>query len=496
MTTMLHVVAGMSILCSAKAPFPIETLAGEAPAPLEDGTHLFIDDAVVAAHANVTFTVHSPDKHPGNPIYGGKNPHTGLDKAAAPFTVMPLSEGEGLRMWYIPHSRSGLGYHMGYATSAGGISWDMPALGIVDFQGSTSNNLVVLHVIGGVVLVDPNAADPAERYKSIFYRHEPAPRGFSVAFSADGLHWSPLEWIEELDDSGDRQGTGASDIVNAFYDPVRQDFVAVFKMWSRKGEYTVPVKRGGPPETCARRIVGMSRSKDFRHWSRAKPVLRADSDDPPTLEFYGVPSIRRVGGLYLGFMPCLIDDAPPDGIGWTELVVSRDGENWRRIRQPFLQRSEDTPGAVDHAIAWVSEVHTVGDKEHVYYTGYVEGHKLGARVACLATLRKNGFVSVGAGSEKGSVKARPLSPQNLSGKRLSVNADASRGEVRVQLSVNGKPVPGYAFRDCGALKRNAVAVPVTWRGSPQLPDTEEPVQIQFQLRRARMFSFTVERDKP
>jgi hypothetical protein len=452
------------------------------------GPHLFLDDALIVETSGVTFSVHSPERHEGNPILVGDNPYTDLDKATAPFTVDYDGQAGTFRMWYTPHSRSGLGYHMGIGTSTDGVVWTYPDLGVVEFQGSLHNNLVVEHVIGGAVVLDPHPKSDAERYKSVFYRHEPKPVGFSVAFSPDGVRWSPLEWIAELDDSGDKTGTGASDIVNAFYDAKRKEFVALFKMWSLPGEYTVPVKRGVPAPACGRRILGMSRSKDFRTWSKARPIVRADEQDPPTLEFYGIPSVVERGGLYIGFMPCLIDDAPPDGIGWTELVVSRDGDHWTRIREPFLQRAESDAGAPDHAIAWVTEVVPVGEREHVYYTALAYGHKTGARSGCVAFLRKDGFVSADAGPEAGRILTKPLRfPAGSTG--MTLNAAADQGEVRVQLSRDGKLLEGYAFDDCDPIQGDGVLLPVTWRGKGALPETGAGVQVEFRLRNVELYGF-------
>ena len=464
---------------------PDEVAVGEGP-------HLFLDDALIAETSGVTFTLHTPEKHAGNPILLGDNPYTDLDKATAPFSVHYDAEAHTLRMWYTPHSRSGLGYHMGVGTSTDGITWDYPDLSVLDFHGSTHNNLVVKHVIGGAVVVDPKPKNGAERYKAVFYRHEPTPRGFSVAFSPDGVRWSPLEWIEELDDSEGQTGTGASDVVNTLYDPKREEFVALFKMWSLPGEYTAPVKRGVPAPACGRRIVGMSRSKDFRTWSKARPIVRADDDDPPTLEFYGISAVVQRGGLFIGFIPCLIDDAPPDGIGWTELVVSRDADHWQRIRRPFLQRAENDDKAPDHAIAWVSEVVSVGEREFVYYTALEYGHKTGGRSGCLAFLRKDGFASVDAGSESGRLLTKRLRvPPGSSG--MTLNADAKEGAIAVQLLMGGEPLEGCSFEDCEPIRSDSVSIPVRWGKKAALPEGGAPVQIELRLRNARLYGFAFTR---
>jgi len=80
-------------------------------------------------------------------------------------------------MWYIPYSRSGLGVHFGYGTSVDGVRWRLPDLGLTEFQGSCHNNLLLIHVLGGRVLFDPEAANLEENYKAVFYRHKPEPVG-------------------------------------------------------------------------------------------------------------------------------------------------------------------------------------------------------------------------------------------------------------------------------------------------------------------------------
>ncbi len=457
---------------------------------LGPGPHLFLDDYLIAEMTGLTFAVHSPAKYAHNPVIPAKNKFTSLDKTTAPTTVLPDLANDGLRMWYIPHSRSGGGYHLGYATSKDGIQWKFPDLGVVDFQGSKHNNLVVSHVIGGRVLFAPHARSKAETYKAVFYRHRPEPVGFSVAFSPDGLRWGPLVWIKELDDSGKRLGTGASDVVNAFYDPVRREYVSVFKMWSVEGDYTIPVKRGVPPPRCGRRILGLSRSKDFRRWSQARVILKPDAKDPATLEFYGMPCVIRRGDLFIGFLPCLIDDAPPDGIGWTELAVSRDGDHWQRIRRPFLPRSKETKGAKDHAIAWISEVVRVGDREHVYYNGLEYGHKSGGRFGCLALLRSDGFASLGAGQGGGTLLTKPVSLRTGVTGVIALNADAQGGTIRVQLRDGSRVLAGYAYADCDPITVDSVSIPVRWRGKSELPKTGRPFQIQFSIKNARLFGFS------
>ena len=52
---------------------------------------------------------------------------------------------------------------------------------------------------------------------------------------------------------------------------------------------------------------------------------------------------------------------------------------------------------------------------------------------CLAVLRRDGFISLDAGEQEGTIQTEPF---KLSGTKLHVNVDAPKGELRVEL-LNG-----------------------------------------------------------
>ena len=488
------VLLGGAALCpeerKAIAPEKKETVA-IAPLRLDKGSHFFFDDRLVGEKTGLELKVHRPKKYERNPIVPSQNPFNVLDLSTGAATVLADEAGGGFRMWYVLYKCGLPGTHLGYAVSADGIGWQFPNLGIVEFDGSKRNNLLLPQVLGGRVLVDPYPARPDEKYKAILYRHQPDPVGFSVAFSRDGIRWSPPFWIEELDDRSKAgiQGQGASDVVSAFYDRDCGEWVALFKMWSLPGQYEVAVKRGIDAPRCGRRVIGISRSKDFRHWTKARQILLPDDQDPPTLEFYGMPAVIRRGDWYIGFVPCLIDDASPDGVGWTELAVSRDGNSWKRIRQRFLDRSADATDGPDHAIAWVSEVFPVKEREYVYYSALRYGHKSGDRSGCLAFLEKDRFVSLetvlGGGRLRTNLVLLPTDECAL----LLLNVDAADGNVRVQLSDGGKALKGYSFSDCDPITTDSISIPVRWMGKSGLPKSGRPLVMQFRVENARLYAF-------
>lgn len=110
--------------------------------------------------------------------------------------------GDKLHMWYLgggggeEHRTHGAPCwymtNICYATSSDGVNWEKPNLGLVEHNGSRSNNLVDLdvgdYVQGSVVLHDPADPDPKRRFKMVY---EPQNYGskMAVAYSPDGLRW-------------------------------------------------------------------------------------------------------------------------------------------------------------------------------------------------------------------------------------------------------------------------------------------------------------------
>ena len=77
-------------------------------------------------------------------------------------------EGDLYRLWYRAWPKDGKA-RQAYAESADGVRWERPSLGIVDFKGSTDNNLIWTEPGGNMCpFLDGNPdASPDQRYKGI-----------------------------------------------------------------------------------------------------------------------------------------------------------------------------------------------------------------------------------------------------------------------------------------------------------------------------------------
>ena len=459
-----------------------------APIRLSRGPHLFIDDYLIAESNGLTRTTHQPRKLP-EPVL----------RKAEPWHLQPQwfmkvdrNPKSGLfRTWYNVKNPGGAPYLCyAYAESRDGIRWERPNLGLVDVGGSKDNNLIAAplgHFALFFVDAGPTCADLARRYKMAYFEE-----GLCVAFSADGFRFTEYlgnpvipRNVGDIPPYQPGYENVISDIIDGCWDPLKKEYLLGCKI----------EKRGYPGkphhhEEGWRRCVGMSTSKDFVGWQKPRFIVTPDPNNGIE-EFYGFKPIVR-GNVYIGFLRVLRDDLPADpggpveGIGWTELMASRDGRNWTRYQEKFIDR-DPRPGTWDHAMAWFADCITVGGKEYVYYGGYSAGHKVGDREVGLAFLRKNGFVSRDAVARKGMLRTPNVI---LDGDGITVNAKV-KGELRVRLTdAESTPLPGFDWLDCLPINGDSVAHQVRWQGVlPRVMDV--PVRLEFSLRDGELYGFDV-----
>jgi hypothetical protein len=106
----------------------------------------------------------------------------------------------------------------------------------------------------------------------------------------------------------------------------------------------------------------------------------------------------------------------------------------------------------------------------------------------LARMKRDRYVSRDAGAEEGWLRTPPAL---LEGDRLTVNANV-RGELRVAvLDAAGKPLKDFGAQDAAPIRGDSLAQPVRWK-RPLAALRGKPVQLEFRLRDARLYGFTLE----
>ena len=448
------------------------------PLDIGHGPQLFLDDYLIERRDGLKREVQSPKRF-GPPILDSKTFGT-----TQPYLTVLRDEKKRFRMSY------NNGPSVWHAESDDGIRWMNPRLAWSRARGYCCS----------VVDDGEREADRSRRFKFAHWSSTIDDKpgddgGMWVGFSPDGFNWTLYDknpvlrtWPEGWDKYV-RHGVG--DTLDVYFDPIAKCYRVAIKVNAVAEDGYAPAPKAGK---TFRRLIGMSSSKDFVNWEKPWRIHVPDDKDDGLLEFYGMGGMHLRGGLHIGLVRVLRDDlpcdpgGPKDGIGYTVLATSRDGVTWHRYREPFLDRNPE-PGSWDHAMTWMSHAAPVGDEMFFYYGGYARGHKIEAkteRQIGLARMKKDRYVALISSQEQGTLLTRPfLHP----GGRLTLNADASRGEVRVRLlNEDGQPIKAFGDAESKPITTDALAAEVQWPNSPEALKGK-PVRLEFKVRNAAVFGF-------
>ena len=438
--------------------------------------------------------IHQPQRHPKNPILKGLNPWETV--ASLYGTVIYDPEENLFKMWYLTgpyvdgmiqvRQRQALGNItlLAYATSTDGVHWDKPILDQLDVEDSKQNNLIDIgrtNCEGMAVLYDPQDPNPDQRYKGFYWEHggidefiqldgrtlwgEGEGDGMWISFSPDGVRWTNYEHNPVIE-------LGSDTTQSLVWDPQIQKYV-VFGRFGAGG-----------------RKVARAESDDCVHFSQPKLVFECDEIDEAGTQFYGMP-INLYEGLYLGM--AWIYREGVDGTIDTSLTTSRDGIHWQRVldRQTFLSLGK--PGSWEDGMVRISQNFiAVGDQILLYYGGVNSPHtgqkfkqveRVHKPMLGLATLRRDGFVSLDADKEEGYLLTKPLT---IDSQQLHINVDASRGYLIIMVTDDqGHRIDGYTSPQ---VTGNHLDLNVTFdRSIEELIGKE--VRLGFRLKQSSLYSY-------
>lgn len=472
--------------------------------PIDVGRQLFVDDFLIEpATLTLERRFHRPEYYEGNPVLGPDQPwetHSRKGPVAMPFSggVFWDPRESVFKMWYM----AGYGYRGALATSKDGLNWEKPDWGVIKRTGIIAIPNNEMH---GVWL-DLEESDPARRYKMAWHRSG----DYSAAVSPDGIHWNP---IGKLGRSGDRCSLG--------YNPFR-------KVW------IYSLRHGWGGGTRARRyaesqVFGEGAWNDAPppYWTGADRLdgMRPELLTPPqlyNLDCAGYESLmiglftiyrgnphdeneKREGNISAAEIEALKQAGRPK-LNEVSIGYSRDGFHWwRPDRTPFLPVSEERGawnwGNVQSAGGCCV---AVGEKLYFYVSGRAglafpgsPGEDSGGSTG-VGILRRDGFASLDAGAEGGTVTTRPV---RFTGRRLFVNVDAPKGELRAELlDVDGEPIAPFTRENCEPVVVDSTLTEVRWKsGEPDADDLArhagKPLRFRFHLKSGSLYAFWISADE-
>ena len=459
---------------------------------------LFVDDHLIERLSAAELRLHHPQ--PQNVALRFDAPWEG--NSCGHVTV--FQDGDIYRMYY-----RGLGYMFEakaanhppvccYAESRDGIEWHKPSLGLIEFDGSTDNNIVLDDrpaTNNFTPFKDANPdCRPGEAYKGVGGNEELGLIGYK---SADGVHWTRMADKGIITDGFfDSQNLIFWDEVRGEYRSYHRDFVA-----------KVPRERD----------IKTASSGDFMSWPDSEWISYSPGR-VSQLYTNGVIPYYRAPHLFLGFPTRYVDR------GWTESTYHLPQPEYRRIRGSRSRRESTavTDGMFmssrdgQHFNVWPESFLRPGLrlKENWFYGdnyqnwGLVETPStieaaaneisLYASEASFQaqdserlrryTIRIDGFVSVTAPLAGGELLTRPLV---FDGNTLALNFSSSAaGDVRVEVQdARGFAIEGYALSDCHEVWGDDLARTVKWGDTTDVSKLAgQPVRLRFVIRDADLYS--------
>jgi hypothetical protein len=498
-----------SILMGLLAP-----VASAEPIPIGSRRELFVDDYLIERlSARAEVRLHSPTSQ-GIAIVCDR-PWEG--NGCNYITV--FQDGARYRMYYrgVDVVYGPKGYRQPhrevycYAESKDGIHWSRPDLGLVEFNGSKKNNIVLdgigTHAFSPFIDTRPQCPED-QRYKALGVGG--GKHGLYAFKSNDGVRWSLMSPEPVI-------VKGAFDSQNlAFWDEVRGEY----------REFHRDFRNG--------RDIRTSTSRDFIRWTEPRFVEYASlAGGPiPDVEVATHPA-GRPGQLYtnqvipyfrsphlmLGFPTRYLDR------GWTEsakalprydyrkvrgarsrregtaltevlFMASRDGNRFAVRPEAFLRpglRTRDQwfygDGYQNWGLVTTKSSQSDAPSELSLYVTERSLQETGGVIIRRYTLRIDGFTSVQAPLSGGELLTKPI---RFDGRRLTLNCSTSAaGSIRVEIQdAEGNPLPGFALAQCHEIYGDDLDRTVSWQQRSDVSAlVGRPVRLRYVLRDADVFSF-------
>lgn len=394
------------------------------------------------------------------------------------------------RMWYVAFPRfTGdltFGSQMAYAESEDGILWQKPHLGLVNWGGSTQNNLVAglppATDSGSVILDDDGLFKAAVMGVSVFRASEladerlrqadevvPMPAFLGVAVSEDGFSWRMPP------------ATG----------PVIREKFECGRLLKVGGRYVLNGQQMQPWADCPDigRVVSFFESEDLVHWRKWPHYYRSESGKECHV---GIAPLGRVGETWLG-LTGRFHDAPElsDQFYELDLVISRDGVHWRMPApwRPYLRcgpaRSWYAGGLLQSQGLVVRERET-----RLYVSGNHHSNQPDSVLdAGLVRMPRDrfGFAALKVGwdlwrdaSRRGYLRTVWLE-RGTSSACLSINGENIQGTDALHVSLTdaqGRVLEGFSAQAMVPLASGGLDLRLAWRGQERLPE-RFCVQVAF-----------------
>lgn len=391
-----------------------------------------------------------------------------------------------------------------YAVSRDGTNWEKPELGLIEYEGSRNNNIVLIARLGATVFID-HVAPRSERFKIIYgggprLEHINLPGNTSPgriyhaiygAHSPDGIHWTPyprpiIPWY--------------TDTTNVCYLDDEKNKYSAFVRWKQGVTYSEG-KTFSEKHDNITRAIGRTESRDFSAFPPPVKILEpALADSRPYesgFDYYNSAAMKYpyAPESYFLFISSYYHYSDMLDV---HLAASRDGINYSVWDEPFVPLGPE--GSFDSRMIYMAAGAFRKDNEiWMYYAGYENNHgyyeqpgsysRFTGRLGRVS-FRMDGFISQCFSGKGGLLTTVPI---KFGGDSIRVNADSSAGgELKLELlDESCAPIPGFTAAECEHLFGNYVDRTVKWKGEECLRKlNNRSIRLRFTGKATRLYSFS------
>ncbi len=367
------------------------------------------------------------------------------------------------------------------AESDDGIHFTKPELDLFEVMGETTNNVVLANAAplshNFAPFIDRRPEVPAdERYKAIAGVGK---SGLYPFASPDGLRWHKLSESPVITD-------GHFDSQNvAFWSETEGQYVCYFRVF-----------------LDGIRCIDGTTSPDFIHWS---PRVEMGYNGAPREHLYTNQTAPyfRAPQIYVAiaarFMPGrrVVTEADmaelPGHAKYSGdcsdaiFMTTRGGSDYdRSFMEAFIRPGLGLNNWTSRTNYPTYGVVQTGPDEMSMYVQRNYGQD--SHHLQRLTMRLDGFASVNAPYEGGSMTTKPLT---FEGDRLLINfATSAAGEIRVALlDTDGNERPGYGIEDCDLIVGDRIEAAVSWQGETDISALGgAPVRLRFAMKDADLYA--------
>lgn len=448
---------------------------------LNNNRELFIDHYLVDKFENTTLKMHSP-----------------IDRGVAFYFDKPWEGQSSNYVTIIKDNNLYRAYYRGVfqsktekakqvtciAESKDGINWYKPELNLFKVDGSSMNNIILLyegdvsHNFSPFIDLNPHST---YKYKGIGGKEKD---GLFVYQSNDGITWKKMQDTPFYTD-------GNFDTQNVvFWSPEHKSYLLFFRKWVKgtNGLY---------------RSIAVSTSEDFKTWKKYK-LLNFGNTPIENLYTNQIEFYYRAPQILIGIGARLFEGKKAISESVSKqikvkakyfndcsdvyLMSSRNSVDFDRtfmesFMRPGLGYNNWTSRTNYPALHFVE---TSNEELSVYRCeNYMQPDAHLRRYS----IRIDGFSSINAGYNGGSVLTKPLKFQ---GKTLEINYSTSAaGEIQIELlDENNKVINGFSRNDCDNIVGDEISRIVSWKNKSDLSSLKNKVvKMKFYLKDADVFSF-------